>query len=210
MATAGRPRGFDRQAAVDSAMLLFWERGYDRASLDELRRVMGAGKGISSASFYAAFESKDALYREALSRYLTLHGGMVGILRDQGLPPRERLERALRASIAVQGDSAHPLGCMLTLSAPFSSGPGNGAQEGAHAVAAAGRAYTREVLRDCLQAGVNAGDLASGADLPGLLALYDGFLLGVSIQVRDGVPMAAIEAAVTSAMAAWDACRTGR
>lgn len=210
MATAGRPRNFDRKAAVDSAMLLFWERGYDRASLDELRRAMGGAKGISSASFYAAFASKEALYREALARYLDLHGGMVGILRDQRLPPRERLERALRASIAVQGDASHPLGCMLTLSAPISALTGQGAGEGAHAVAAAGRAVTREALRDCLQAGVDAGELAPGADLQGLVALYDGFLLGVSIQLRDGVPMGAIEAAVTCALAAWDAYRPKR
>lgn len=203
MATAGRPRSFDRDAAVNSAMLLFWERGYDRASLDELRRTMGGDKGLSSASFYAAFESKEALYREALSRYLALHGGMVGILRDVRLAPRERLERALRASVAVQGDASHPLGCMLTLSAPISPESGGGAQS----VAAAGRGVTRAALRECLQAGLAQGELAAQADLEGLTALYDGFLLGVSIQVRDGVPLAAIEAAITCALAAWDVYR---
>ena len=184
-------------------MLLFWERGYDRTSLDELRRTMGGDKGLSSASFYAAFESKEALYREALSRYLALHGGMVRILRDTRLAPRERLERALRASVAVQGDASHPLGCMLTLSAPISPESGGGAQS----VAAAGRGVTRVALRDCLQAGVAQGELNAQADLEGLTALYDGFLLGVSIQVRDGVPLAAIEAAVTCALAAWDVYR---
>lgn len=186
-------------------MLLFWERGYDRASLDELRRAMGGARGLSSASFYAAFESKEALYREALARYLALHGGMVGVLGDARLAPRERFERALRASVAVQGDASHPLGCMLTLSAPISAESG-----GAQSVAAAGRSVTRAALRDCLMAGVAQGQLAATADLEGLTALYDGFLLGVSIQVRDGVPLAAIEAAVSCALAAWDACGTTR
>ena len=201
MATAGRPRSFNRDAAVNSAMLLFWQCGYDRASLDELRRTMGGDKGLSSASFYTAFGSKEALYREALTRYLALHGGMLGILRDQRLAPRERLERALRASVAVQGDASHPLGCMLTLSAPISAESG-----GVQSMAAAGRGVTRAALRECLQAAVAQGQLAAHADLEGLSALYDGFLLGVSIQVRDGVALSAIEAAVTYALAALDAC----
>ena len=201
MATAGRPRSFNRDAAVNSAMLLFWQCGYDRASLDELRRTMGGDKGLSSASFYTAFGSKEALYREALTRYLALHGGMLGIMRDQRLAPRERLERALRASVAVQGDASHPLGCMLTLSAPISAESG-----GVQSMAAAGRGVTRAALRECLQAAVAQGQLAAHADLEGLSALYDGFLLGVSIQVRDGVALSAIEAAVTYALAALDAC----
>jgi len=201
MAAAGRPRSFDRDAAVDSAMRLFWEHGYEAASLEELRRAMGGGKGISSASFYAAFTSKEALYREALSRYLDVHGGMVGMLRDPRWPPRQRLERALRACVAVQTDAAHPLGCMLALSATV--GPASGA--GVLSLTAAGRGVTREALRDCLQAGVDTGDLAADTDLEGLTALYDGFLLGVAIQARDGVPRTAIDAGLTCALAAWDA-----
>lgn len=206
MARAGRPRSFDRDTAVGNAMLLFWQRGYDRASLDELRHAIGGDKAISSASFYAAFESKETLYREALARYLDLYGGMVAILRDAGVTPRTRLERALRASIAVQGDATHPLGCMLTLSAPISPD----GEEGVQPLAAAGRAVTRAALRDCLLAGVEAGELRRDASLEGLVALFDGFLLGVSIQVRDGVPQAAIEAGVDSAMMAWDACAARR
>ena len=58
-------------------MHLFWEHGYEGASLLTLREAMG---DISSASFYAAFGSKEALYRETLARYLAVHGGIVGAL----------------------------------------------------------------------------------------------------------------------------------
>ena len=56
MASRGRPRSFDRDAALRSAMNVFWARGYDGASLDELLRAMG---GITPPSFYAAFGSKE-------------------------------------------------------------------------------------------------------------------------------------------------------
>ena len=80
MARTGRPRGFDRDEAITQAMHLFWEHGYEGASLAVLRHAMG---DISSASFYAAFGSKEALYRETLERYLDKHGGIIGAVVQQ-------------------------------------------------------------------------------------------------------------------------------
>lgn len=93
---------------------MFWQHGYDGASVDTLRTAMG---GISSASFYAAYGSIEQLYREALDRYLATHGRVVAPLHDDGLPPRARIERTLRTSARMRSDGEHPLGCMITLSA---------------------------------------------------------------------------------------------
>jgi len=57
---------------------------------------------------------------------------------------------------------------------------------------------------------VNAGDLDPGADVAGLVALYDGLVLGISIQARDGIPAETIRAAIRHAMAAWDLNRCAR
>ncbi|RYD25883.1 MAG: TetR/AcrR family transcriptional regulator [Lysobacteraceae bacterium] len=201
MARSGRPRGFDRDAALDSAMHLFWEHGYEGASLAVLRHAMG---DISSASFYAAFGSKEALYRETLARYLDKHGGIVGALDDETLSPRSRLEQALLASVAVQTDPAHPKGCMLTLSAMVSSEAGAPTRD----LTRAEREITRQALQRCIAAGVSVGDLNPTTDIAGLTALYDGLVLGISIQARDGVPADTLRAAIGHAMAAWDTqCR---
>jgi AcrR family transcriptional regulator len=201
MARSGRPRGFDRDAALDSAMHLFWEHGYEGASLSILRHAMG---DISSASFYAAFGSKEALYRETLVRYLDKHGGIVGALDDETLPPRARLEQALIASVAVQTDPAHPKGCMMTLSAIVSSEAGAPTR----ALTRAEREITRQALQRCIAAGVSAGDLEPTTDIAGLTALYDGLVLGISIQARDGVSAETLRGAIRHAMAAWDVlCR---
>ncbi|WP_394891526.1 TetR/AcrR family transcriptional regulator [Mesorhizobium sp. AaZ16] len=61
----GRPRGFDRAEALRHAMRLFWAKGYDGASLADLTAVMG----INPPSLYAAFGSKEALFREATDLY---------------------------------------------------------------------------------------------------------------------------------------------
>jgi TetR/AcrR family transcriptional repressor for divergent bdcA len=201
MARSGRPRGFDRDAALDGAMHLFWEHGYEGASLAVLRHAMG---DISSASFYAAFGSKEALYRETLARYLDKHGGIVGALDDETLSPRSRLEQALLASVAVQTDPAHPTGCMLTLSAMVSSEAGAPTRD----LTRAEREITRQALQRCIAAGVRVGDLQPATDIAGLTALYDGLVLGISIQARDGVPADTLRAAIGHAMAAWDTqCR---
>ncbi len=70
MATRGRPRSFDRDAALRRAIEVFWAKGYEGAQLVDLTAAMG----INPPSFYAAFSSKEALFREALDRYLATDG----------------------------------------------------------------------------------------------------------------------------------------
>lgn len=60
-----RVREFDTDEAVTRAMGLFWERGYEATSLQDLTDALGIGRG----SLYAAFGSKDGLYLKALARY---------------------------------------------------------------------------------------------------------------------------------------------
>jgi len=64
-ASAGRPREFDTDKALDGALRVFCFKGYDGASLSDLTKAMG----INRPSMYAAFGNKEQLYRKTLDRY---------------------------------------------------------------------------------------------------------------------------------------------
>jgi TetR/AcrR family transcriptional regulator, transcriptional repressor for nem operon len=98
-----RHRDFDLDAALDVAVRLFWQRGYAATSVRQLCDAIG----IQPGSFYAAFESKEACFRQALDRYL----------QTQGLP-RAAGPAAIRLWLDAITDPARtPKGCLLVHSA---------------------------------------------------------------------------------------------
>lgn len=204
MTRMGRPRTFDRQAAVEQAMFLFWQHGYESTSLSQLKAALGGG--ISAPSFYAAFGSKEALFREAAQCYLASYARVTECLWDDDLAPREAVELALRQSARMQSGAGHPPGCMVALgsmSAPTAE----------HALVAApltaSRARTRAGFVRCVERAVAAGDLPADTDAGALGAVFDGFLSGVSIMARDGVGHAVFDAAISALMRVWQGRQAG-
>lgn len=107
----GRPRSFDRDAALVRAMDVFWAKGYEAASLTELMAAMG----LNAPSIYTAFGSKEALYREAVDLYLaTVAGGSKKALAETP-SVREAVERMLMTSLEVALASPSSGGCMISL-----------------------------------------------------------------------------------------------
>src|ERR1700754_84136 len=95
MATLGRPRAFDREAALHTAMLVFWRKGFLATSMNDLCDAMG----IRSPSLYAAFGSKEALYIEAVGRYATTIGPAVWGHLTEGPDARACVENLLLAAV---------------------------------------------------------------------------------------------------------------
>lgn len=62
----GRPATFDRDQLILQVMELFWERGYNNLSLSGIAKATG----LTRASLYNAFETKEILFLEAMKRYL--------------------------------------------------------------------------------------------------------------------------------------------
>ena len=203
MPRTGRPRSFDKDEALGQAMRLFWEQGYEATSLAQLKDAMG---GISPASFYAAFGSKEQLFRAALDRYIQTHGRVMLALGDLALRPRDAVERMLRQSARMQTDAAHPSGCLVMMSATV------GSPENRHLQArlAEERNRNRAALRACVKRAIASGDLPPDTNAAALAGVFDTFLAGLSVQARDGVPAEALDSAISNLMQVWDKKATGK
>ena len=177
-------------------MHLFWRHGYEATSLAQLREAMG---DISTASFYAAFESKEALFRETLALYVETYGTCLAPLFDPAMSPRAALEQSLRASVDMQTCSDHPLGC-LVCSSTMSCSPE--AVEVQRFVADV-RAANLAAIRGCVDRAVQVDELSPERDAAALAVAYNGFLVGISAQARDGVNRATLQASVSEIMGLW-------
>jgi TetR/AcrR family transcriptional repressor for divergent bdcA len=96
---------------------------------------------------------------------------------------------------------SHPTGCMVALSSTICSEGGAAVQ----AVTIAERAANREAIRACVTTAIEDGTLRRDTNPAGLATLFEGLLVGFSIQARDGVSTEDLDAAVTQALNAWDA-----
>jgi AcrR family transcriptional regulator len=201
-APRGRPRAFDRTAALQRAMELFWRKGHDGASLSELTSVMG----INSPSLYAAFGSKDALFREAVELYRATEGPEIWNALANGPTAREAIERFLCASAEAYTRRGRPRGCLVVLGALH-------VNEGSVDVARELQKYRTQniaTLRDRLERAVGEGELPQGVDCLAAATFYITVQQGMSIQARDGASRDTLLKVAHCAMAAWDGLTSPR
>lgn len=199
----GRPRAFDRAAALAQATRLFWQKGYEATSIADLTQAMGIG----SPSLYAAFGSKEALYAEALRHYADTYGVHAwGRFQSAGTA-REAIAGLLLDSAAALTApcGGHPTGCMVALSTVASEGHAELGE-----LVRASRSDTLRRLEERLGTAVANGELPASADVHGLARFVQTVQCGMSILARDGASAAELEAVARIAMTAWDDRASGR
>lgn len=119
MAKRGRPCGFDREQALRRALDVFWEAGYEGATMAALKEAMG---GICAPSMYAAYGSKEALFRSAVELYLSqecqLSKGAFALPTA-----RESIAALLESAAVSYTTEGKPRGCWSTSARPISRRP---------------------------------------------------------------------------------------
>ena len=192
----GRPRAFDLDRALDAALSVFWERGYEGASLADLTEAMR----INKPSLYAAFGDKADLFRKAVDRYMSKQG----LLWEQALQePTAR--RAVERILAMVADSLtsgqNPRGCLLVQSALACSEESDGIK----CELALKRAESDSLLRHRFARAQAEGELPSTVDFAALSRFFSTVLRGMSVEASGGATRKDLQNVIDLAMNAWPA-----
>ena len=191
----GRPRLFDRTAALDRAMRVFWDRGYEGATFDELIAAMG----VSPSSFYNTFGNKEALYREAVGAYLTGPGGFFPNALAGGGSARDAFARLMTATAATYTDDTGPAGCMISLAGLHDAPERADLRDFMREV----RGHARALMVERLNEGVRNGDLPEGADIAQIADFFETVSRGMAVRARDGADRGMLEKTGIMALDAW-------
>ena len=189
----GRPRSFDRDAALEAAMTVFWNKGFEGTSISDLTAAMG----INPPSLYSAFGDKEGLFLEAVERYEARQGEACPYCDEP--TARASVERLLRDMAAEFTSSCHPRGCMMVMATATSAASTRRLQKALTTRREAGRAR----LRARIERGIAEGDLPPGTDVAALSDFYMAVIVGMSLQAREGATRKALLAMVETAMRAW-------
>ncbi|MEY2438728.1 MAG: hypothetical protein QOI34_113 [Verrucomicrobiota bacterium] len=191
-APRGRPRAFDPDAALDRAMHVFWDKGYEGASLSDLTRAMR----INRPSLYAAFGNKEQLFGKVLDRYMD---GPIAFFGKALAAPKARgvIEEIFLGTARMSDDPTIPAGCLLVQGA-LACGEASVRKE-----VAARRAAAEVALYRRLQRAKREGDLPKNAD-PAELAHYVMTVVrGMAVQSAGGASRDQLRRVGQIALRAW-------
>jgi AcrR family transcriptional regulator len=194
--TLGRPRAFDPDMALDAALKVFWERGYEGASLADLTKAMG----INKPSLYATFGDKADLFRKVVERYLSQQNLLwEQVFREPSA--RTTVERILNAVADSLTSGQKPHGCLLVQSALTCSEE----SECIKKELALRRADSDAMLRLRLERAQKEGEIAQGVDVAALSRYFSTILRGMSVEASGGATRQNLQNVIDLALKAWPA-----
>jgi AcrR family transcriptional regulator len=173
----GRPISFDKDAALEAAMLLFWERGFEGTSMADLTQAMG----LNPSSIYAAFGDKHALFSLAAKRYMELRAQYAVKALEE--PTLKKFVRALFGNtVAFLTTPGHPPTCMTLMGATGCSVDAAPARD----LMAEIRKQNQAALRERLLKARKSGELPKSINLDDYTRYLSTILAGLSIQAANG------------------------
>jgi AcrR family transcriptional regulator len=193
----GRPLSFDRERALEQAMLVFWQYGYDTTSLNDLTTAMG----ITPPSLYGAFGDKEKLFLEAVQRYTEKHEEKTARCLSEARTAREAVEGLLKMVAIEHTCPQHPPGCMMDTVVT------NCTAASAHLQTMLAQMKERKIARFTarIQRGIDEGELPPGTSAQALSSFYCTVLNGMTPLARDNASCEQLQSVVAMAMNAWPA-----
>ena len=190
----GRPRSFDTDEALDTALELFWQHGYEGTSVAMLTEAMG----INMPSLYAAFGNKEELFRKVLDRYIEEPASYLP--RSLKAPTaREAAEALFNGAITMVMNRGQPDGCLLVQGA-LVAGP---TSTPVRIELARRRGRAEAAIRKRFELAKEEGDLGADVDAAKLARYIMTVIWGMSVQAASGATRVQLKDIADSAMMAW-------
>lgn len=192
----GRPKVFDREAALDKAMKLFWQHGYEATSLSDLVEATGA----KAPTLYAEFTNKEGLFRAVLDRYVSRFAARH---EAQLLCEEKSVESALEdyftavATCFTSKDT--PAGCfMINTSATL----GAASNDIANALKSR-HALQEQTLVQFLRKRQERGEIPAHCNVQSLAQYLNCILQGMSISAREGATCETLMQIIRTTLRLW-------
>jgi AcrR family transcriptional regulator len=178
MSQRGRPITFDREEALEAAMLLFWERGFEQTSVDEVAEAMG----IRTSSLYSSFGDKEALFLAAVDHYRAGDGRYYDTAVNEGKTAKEGFTKLFKFAAEEMTRPGRPKGCMVTLALPTCSPKYEELQQELDHL----RDLSTGIWLNRLREAVRSKEIPKSTDLELLATFFRTTLCGMSLQARTG------------------------
>lgn len=194
----GRPKTFNREAALDKALELFWQHGYEATSLSDLVEATGA----KAPTLYAEFTNKEGLFRAAVDRYTEKFADQ----RQAALACPEScvekgVENYFRSTAACFTDGQKPAGCFFICTSTALS-----ADSAEVADMLKARHTSQEShLHHFLLERQSAGELDAQTNIAALSAYLGCLLQGMSVRAREGASREELDGIIDTLMLQWPA-----
>jgi AcrR family transcriptional regulator len=189
-----RPREFAEDEVLQAALRLFWEKGYEGTSLDDLMTAMR----LTKSSLYKAFGSKEALFWRVVERYQRDFLDF----RHEALAeptPRRIAERLLDGITELQSGRVNPVGC-LELNTALA---GSKDAESIRQELIRGRELFRLRLRDRFEETVAIAPLPPGMTSEDAASLIISLIQGMAVQAKAGVSLETARRVARAALLSW-------
>ena len=191
----GRPKCFNEQEALQTAMLLFWEYGYEATSISDLTQALN----LTAPSLYRSFGDKSQLFHRCLDYYVAHEACAISSIFTEAKTAKIALELYLYESVKRLIQEHKPTGCML-LVATMNCSEQNSALQ--HEVLLKRQTVKQKILERLAQ-GQADGDLDPSINIQDMTDYYSTVVQGLTFQARDGVSKQQLNQVIHIAMKSW-------
>lgn len=185
-----RTRVFNEDQALEAAMLLFWEKGYEATSMQGLEQAMG----LNRTSIYNAFGNKRALFQLVLNQYLNVVLSQFLLSLKHASTAKQAMENVLKEVIRLHFNKNYPGGCLVVLSLLENH---QHDQKTRTILNAALKNLTKAIIKR-LEQGINEGELAEDFDCRSVANQVLALITGMIVMAKANVPKKELESLISS------------